>query len=81
MNKKELVVVFVLGIGAAFIWGFNFGKLDPATTPQGTVLSNQYREITCKNIVKENERLICKVELQAEDDNIRIFKGPGAIDE
>jgi len=44
--------------------------------------STEYREIPCDSIEQSTRgNLVCQINLQYEDDNIRVFKGKGSIDD
>ena len=82
MKVWELLVLIGLFTLAAYVWGYNFGHMTPSTEPEGTVLSSEYQEISCNDIIMEkNGQLVCEINMKQEDDNIRVFKGKGALDD
>jgi len=57
----------------AFALGICFGAAAVEPMPEGEHL-NGYVEIGCHDIKRDDKQLVCQVNLDAEDDDIKIFR-------
>lgn len=72
--KNILWIMIVISVG---LWAYNAGTLSPAIQNDKIMIGKNYKEVQCNDIKpdEQRERLICAVDLEREDDNIRIFRG------
>lgn len=75
---KSLLVGIILT--ATGIWIFNAG-IEVGIRNKPVFDSGKYQEVGCNDIVASEYGLRCEVVMNYEDDNIRIFKGEGALDD
>lgn len=73
---KTLIIASVMGVAGAGLWGYNMGSIVPILTNDNITVGRNYKEVECNDIIRdESGALVCEINMQAEDDNLRIFKG------
>lgn len=79
---KVWILIAVLVVINAGLWGYNIGHLDAPQPAVDYHLDNMH-EVSCNDIVSmpPDGKPVCEVNMNAEDDNIRIFKGNGSIND
>jgi hypothetical protein len=70
--KYALIIIVALTAG---IWGYNIGSVNTVLANDNQTISKDYKETHCDDITRETDgALVCKINMQAEDDNIKIFE-------
>lgn len=75
-HKVRNTLLVGLLVASVAVWSYNLGSLYPQAIEEPLL---GYTEHRCDEIVRvETGNLICEVQMNEEDDNLRIFKGAGA---
>lgn len=82
MNKILNRALLVLSIACIAIIAFDIGLYNAperrVEVPDSRL--NGLHEVQCDDIVKpiSGSNYVCEISMQAEDDNVHVFRGPGA---
>lgn len=58
------------------IWGYNAGQMNTLLQDDRTVISKDYKEIDCNDVVRGTDgQLVCEINMDYEDDNLKLYKG------
>lgn len=69
-------LLIVLAFAAATLWAYNLGQLNTLLQDERTVISQDYKETGCNDITRGTDgNLVCQINMQHEDDNLKIYKG------